>query len=144
MSKPNSTEYSPSVGFWTPWIPTLANISVGAGSVYAIKSVNGKTVNVFIELILGTGFTIGVNPTITGFPSMDGARWASSWLGSGLDVSAGTLYQLRAYGVDANTVRIYHSHSPTSEVTMTVITSADPVLWAVGDILTLSGTYKTT
>src|SRR5262245_14617589 len=53
------------VGAWTTWTPTLANLTLGNGTVTAKYRRLGKTVDYRFKFVLGSTSAVGTSPRFT-------------------------------------------------------------------------------
>jgi hypothetical protein len=127
---------------WATWAPTYNNISVGNGTVVSKFIQVGKTVHFKWVLTFGSTTTYAASQTVS-LPVTAAAGYTNGidilGQGVGYDSSAvAAVPMMAAYnstttfyirGIDLNAV-FYNS------------TSTVPYTWAVGDIISLSGTYE--
>lgn len=142
---PYSKIYIPTVGKWDniSSLLQLNDLSVGAGTVEAQLTRTGQTVSGYMVLTLGAGFSIGTTPTFTLPYPMSHARNANSWTGGIYDTSTGNEYVISGYGVSTTEIEFrHHERGATKNISKVSIGATDPITFAVGDIISLSGTYK--
>mgnify|MGYP001087991457 CR=1 FL=1 len=123
--------------------PTYTNISLGDGSCDCRYTQRYKSIHVEYKITLGTGFSIGANPTLTLPRPLRNTEQVGSFRGMAHDLDADEYFELSA---DANTTTSFiigHIHVDGQEMKSIPITATDPFTFAVGDKITISGTYET-
>ena len=145
MNSPYSKIYVPNVGKWDNISAQLQlnNLSVGAGTVEAQITRTGQTVTGYMVLTLGTGFSIGTNPSfILPYP-LSNAREASGWTGGIFDQTTGDEYVISGYGISTTEIGfIVHEKATQKNIVLISISSTNPHVFIVGDKISLTGTYK--
>lgn len=142
---PYSKIYVPNVGKWDNISSQLQlnNLSVGAGTVEAQITRTGQTVSGYMVLTLGTGFSIGTNPSFTLPYPLSNSREAIGWMGSVYDASTGDEYVVSGYGISTTEIGFrMHEKSVSKNVLLVSLTSTDPIVFTSGDKISLTGTYK--
>lgn len=127
---------------WTSWTPTLANLTLGNGTMTAHYVQIGKTVHYWFEFILGSSSSVGVTGTTTlTLPVAANAGYATqhvigdvALLDSGVAVWRGTL---RATSATVGFINYYNASANQAAITTTV-----PWTWKTGDGIFISGTYE--
>lgn len=145
MSIPYGDHYLPVIGKWIDISSQLQlnNLSYGAGTLEAKLTRNGQTVSGYMVITLGTGFTIGTTPSFTLPYPLSHARNANSWTGGIYDASTGDEYVISGYGISTTQIGFrHHERGATKNITKVSIGATDPIIFAVGDIISLAGTYK--
>ena len=122
----------------TSYTPTLANLTLGNGTLTAKYGQTGKIVTVYFNFTLGSTSSVGSNPSIT------------------LPVSAADIYNtakvfLADYGTvtfwgnawngDATTVYLEVDRADATYLKTAAITSTVPHTWAVNDSIAFTLTY---
>ncbi len=130
---------------WTTWAPTLTNLTLADGTVLAKYRRLGKTVDFRFKFKLGASSAVGTSPMFT-LPAAASAEFVAS---PDFDrIGFGKLFDTSTTAVrDADPILISGSSSiqinhmaagVTTNTTATV-----PWTWAVGDTLSVWGTYYT-
>lgn len=125
---------------WTAYNPTLTasttNPTLGVTTLTGAFMQIGKTTHWRVVITLGTGFAAGSGNYIVSLPA-NSAWGAAEYHGSGLIVNNGAAKPVVVYLNTANSVLMWRAS------TEAVVTSAGPgVAWAVGNIISLGGTYQ--
>jgi len=92
---------------------------------------------------LGTGFSIGANPRVSGLPRFRHNEVVTSFVGEAHDVDLDKFYHVVALADTATSFTLGHGHIVGQVVSNDIIAFDDPFLFAVGDKITISGTYET-
>lgn len=132
---------TPLSGAWTTWTPTLANLTLGNGTVIARFTRIGRTIHFIFVFTLGSTSAVGTAPTFT-LPVTVASHWpAFTQIGTTAmhDVGVGIYNgEVRA---DTSSVagirRIGGSGSASVQITATV-----PFTWTTGDYFASVGTYE--
>lgn len=122
--------------------PILTNFSLGDGSCDCRYTQRYKTIHFNMTFTLGTGFSIGVNPTVAGLPRFRDNETVSSFVGEAHDAD-GKKYTICAIDNDATSFIIGHAHIHGNEISNEVLSATDPFIFVAGDKITISGTYET-
>lgn len=131
---------------WTTWVPTLANLTLADGTVLAKYRRLGKTVDFRFKFKLGASSAVGSAPSFT-LPFAPSVDWGAS---PDFDrVGTGILFDTSATAVRVadpllftapTTVAINHWNATPATAQTTALV---PWTWAVGDTLSVWGTYYT-
>ena len=127
---------------WITYTPTLTNITLGTGSsvVGKYQYVKGD-IDRSVEIVLGTGGSVGTDPTVT-FPVLPATPNPTNrpYAGTILFQDASTLAVVSGTAIFLSPVLrlLYFSGSPSSG---TGITSTAPFTWAVGDFIMIRDQY---
>lgn len=130
---------------WAAWTPTLANLTLGNGTVTARYVRAGNTIVYRFKFKLGSTSAVGVAPTFTlpVAPAADYVSQEDNSLGvvSILD-SGAALYTggLRFDG--GSTVQVFAVGAGGTYAGPVQITSLIPMTWAVSDCIVVNGTYE--
>lgn len=127
---------------WTDWTPTLANLTLGNGSILAQYKQVGYTVHYTLKFILGSTSAVGTSPSFS-LPvtsASDGYASTQDQIGSGQLIDTGTANREAAVLWSNTTTALIWSYSTTGVVTG--ITSTVPHTWATTDVISLSGFYR--
>tara|TARA_R110000803_G_C11943365_1_gene316848 strand:+ start:531 stop:833 length:303 start_codon:yes stop_codon:yes gene_type:complete len=95
-----------------------------------------------LTFILGTGFSIGTNPTVKGLPRFRHASTPNSFMGEAIDINGNT-YQIASIENDAESFILGKSTISGQHLDIEVITATSPFTFVAGDKITISGTYET-
>lgn len=127
------------MGAWESWTPTLANLTLGDGSVNAKFVRYGRTICYRFKFKLGSTSAVGTSPTFTlpvaahaDYVALDGAY------GFGFLRDAGTNSYPAVVRIESATVAGFF----TGASPVTGITSTAPFTWATNDVLFATGTYE--
>lgn len=130
-------------GVWQSYTPTLANITLGNGTVTGTYSQIGKTVTVTIKFVMGSTTVMGTNPTLS-IPVTANAKYATSHM-------VGTLYMedlaTAAYFgfVELNNTSAVTPRSAFISGTKLAdagFSATTPFTWGTGDYFTMTVTYE--
>ena len=130
---------------WAAWTPTLANLTVGSGTLLADYSRSGNTVHYRFKFKFGSGSAVGTGPTFT-LPAAPHASYVSqeddalgvvSLLDSGSNLFVGSL---RYDG--SSVVQIFATLASGTHASIAQITATVPMTWATGDVINVFGTYR--
>lgn len=117
---------------WTSYTPTLANVTLGNGTITGAYTQAGKLIQFRAKLVLGSTSSITGSPTFT-LPVTAFATRLFTWQGVAYDTSASDHHGLTATNTTTTVVFRYNAASLSSTV---------PFTWATGDELYASGTYE--
>jgi hypothetical protein len=143
----DGTAYEPLVGGesydWVSWTPTLANLTLGNGTITARYVVIGKTMHFWVEFLLGSTSSVGSSPTIS-FPSgITSAVPGFPLLGTGTTGNiAGTRWKLVTFQDTSSSFRprveqVNGTYSNIQDVTATI-----PATFVTGSTFSLEGTLE--
>lgn len=122
-----------------PWTATLANLTLGNGTLATTYIQSGKWVDYRFKFTLGSTSAVGTGPTFT-LPVAPHAGYVAftDLLGDGIlrDNSA-LQYRAAAWLTGGSTVQIIHSST-----TLVTITATVPFTWTTPDVLSISGRYE--
>ena len=133
-----------SFGTWTNFTPTWTNFTVGNGTVTAKYVQNGKVVNFWIRVILGSTSSVGdvyVDLPVTA-ASDDAARGANVFVqfeDSGVGPFVGTVHSVQ--GISTK-IRLLTFSTSGSYPAGTVLASTVPFTWTTNDQIFISGNYE--
>jgi hypothetical protein len=122
--------------------PVLTNFSLGDGSCDCRYTQRYKSVHFSLTFILGTGFSIGTNPTIAGLPRFRHAQTPASFMGEARDENGDT-YQIATIPNDATSFILGKSTIQGQHLDIEVLTATSPFTFVAGDKITIAGTYET-
>jgi hypothetical protein len=131
-------------GFWQSWTPTLANLTLGNGTLTSRFTRTGDLVTYLFVFVLGSTSAVGSAPTFTlpvaastAFAMADGLIGISHFLDAGTAVFPSTVTWQ-----SGDRARFQRSTSDTANVTHAAVTATLPFSWATGDTLWATGTYE--
>ena len=129
-------------GDWSPWTPSLTNLTAGSTPVVARYRRIGHTVDWYFRFGFSSGAAVGSNQRFTlpipMHPSIAVAASGFPGEGSLLDTGNARRQPLLVV-VDAQTVEIrFWNSTPTDQV----VTATAPWTWATGDKIDLWGVYE--
>ena len=132
------------LGAWTTWSPTLANLTLGSGSVVATYARVGRIIRFRFQFTFGAGSAVGTNPTFT-LPVAGNAAY-DDYMPIGMaayyDDNAGTLYTGMAHvNADDETVCITFRIGGSGSAGVAVTATA-PFTWTTPDSLSVTGAYE--
>lgn len=131
---------------WQAYTPTLGGTGwvIGSGTRVGYYCQIGKTVHFTIRATFGSGATFGAGrPTLT-LPVTAAAQSGNVDFVTNvayLDDSA-TVRYIGACDFTTTTVDLFVQNAAGTYTTVTGVTSAIPMTWAVNDIIYVSGTYE--
>jgi hypothetical protein len=130
-------------GAWSTWTPTLANMTLGNGTIVARYAEVGKLVVGYFRFTLGTTSTMGTAPSFT-VPVTMNANWTTgvpigpAWM---LDNGTAITYgQCRPTSTSA--AIIYVSNSAGTYLLENNVTATAPFTWASTDQVTVPFFYE--
>jgi hypothetical protein len=136
----NSVDLSNSFGAWLSYTPTwtaaTTNPSLGNGALVGRYIQIGKTVNVFVQLTIGSTTTLGTGGWIFSVPFAAKVPVSMAFLVTMLRSGIGWSYgQTNGgyFGYSDRTAPICNGVS---------VTSAAPFSWSTNDVLAFGGTYE--
>lgn len=133
------------MGPWELWTPTLANLTVGSGTLLAWFARSGRAIDFYIRFLFSTGSAVGTNPTFT-LPVAPHARYSfggldvlgiCSILDNGVGVFGGPVF----WGT-GNTIQPQFWGTAGAAATASSITATAPMTWTTGDRLIVAGRYE--
>ena len=126
-------------GAWTAGSMTLSSATIGNGTLVSRYRIIGKTVDFTFTFTLGSTSAITGASKITGFPAahLQTVEWvAPAHL---LDSSARHFRGIAVADLgSADTWAIFQGESGDGQLSSTA-----PFTWAVGDVISVTGTYET-
>lgn len=133
-------------GNWKSWTPTLANITLGNGSVTAIYTQIGKTVFFRILFVMGSTSAMGTAPTfslpVAGAPQVTSGSSSEpigqAWIE---DTGVRNFQGICTLGSTALTAGFLFLAVSTS-VIASQVTSTAPMTWGTGDSFQCVGSYQ--
>jgi hypothetical protein len=131
-------------GVYRDWTPAYTNLTVGNGTVVARHTQNGNLVDCYYELTFGTTTVMGTNPTIsTPVSAASTYTNATDWVGGLAILDTGTTSYFGV--IRLNTVDRFEPLA--QKITLTYLrierlTSAIPMTWATGDVLSFTATFE--
>jgi hypothetical protein len=132
---------------WTPYTPTLSNLTLGNGTISGRYMGAGKFTTFSVSLTFGSTTSItGSNSTMTLPVTAKAGNWISTDC-AGYDTSANQWYPLAivtagASGGASTTAFLIKLWPTTAGNNIATITSSTPFTWATGDIITVTATYE--
>jgi len=126
-------------GAWTPWVPTLTNITQGSGVVVARYAQLGDIVHYRFKFTFGSGSAMGSSPSIT-LPVAPGSDYLVMAIGHVRILDSGTANYF-GYARLSSGSTIEMTFVGTTDIDST-ITSTAPMTWTTNDVLTCVGTYE--
>lgn len=139
--------YSPLPQGWVTWSPTLANLTVGSGSVTAAYVQFGKTIHYRFAFTLAADSAVGTGPTFTlpTVPITYGQSGTSqapvgtcNYEDTGNNAYAG--YGRIASANNVCTLLVFRGDG--TFVNMSGLTATVPFTWGTGDSMICIGTYE--
>jgi hypothetical protein len=130
-------------GSWTSYTPTLANLTLGNGTLNARYAVVGKTLFFYFQLTLGSTSAVGSGPTISFPAGITSALANNAPFGFGTTSSIGgnryafVLYQNSSSNYSPRVLNASATYIAHESVTATV-----PVTWATGQTMYFNGTTE--
>jgi hypothetical protein len=122
---------------WTPYTPTYANFNPGASVVTARSKKVGKTVQSLGRIVMGAGFAMFGNPTITlPYPA---AHAAGQAIGTVAIVDSGTTIFTGTMTISTATAML-----PIAGISGLGLNTNVPMTWAVNDVLSWAIAYEAT
>lgn len=127
---------------WASWTPTLANLTLGNGTVAATYVQIGKTVHFKWKFTLGTTSAVGTSPTFT-LPvtalaaENERGQFLATYQDTGLSITYG-------YGFIATTTTcgMYCWNASGTYVAAAGVTATVPVTFGSTDVIMVFGTYE--
>jgi hypothetical protein len=146
MNKPFISEYSktPATSSWSNFTLSYTNLSLGtASTTIARQCIIGKRLHIYIQMTVGTSPVISGSPrfTMTGLPNNKYARLGGLFEGVIIQASTGNVYSFCGLSntTTSNLVNVGHRQKSGSDVRFFAITQTNPITFASGDILILTG-----
>ena len=122
---------------WTPWTPTLANMTLGNGTVTAKFRQIGKLVHARFSFVLGSTSTVGTAPTFTLPVTRAALPGTATLFPLGLltayDLSATTGYNGFVDNSSTTTTGLRIANASGTYLTFAAVTATIPFTWATGD-----------
>ena len=125
-------------GGWTSFTPSINNITVGNGTLFANYQIIGKTVNLYFKLTFGTTTSISGVPSF--FLPVAGARSRIGLTGGFID--AGVKGYLAFGEIAGGQLYIYSVESNGTYANYSGMSSTIPFTWAVNDYIEFSVSYE--
>lgn len=124
---------------WVDFVPTLSGLALGNGSMVARFEQKEQTINWKVQIIWGSTTTADTTLKV-GLPVQARSTTGRMPVGSASITDVSTSSRPLYLGVLC-------LNSPTDAIVLlnvnsALITPTDPMTWAVGDILSISGTYE--
>ena len=129
---------------WTSFTPTLANITLGNGTLVASYHRLGRTIHYRVKLTFGTTSAMGTNPTIT-LPVAASATYGAETdtLGMMQIADSGTAdFAGIARLVNTTTVRLMVLGVAGTYANHIGFTALVPMTWTTADSFSVYGTYE--
>lgn len=131
---------------WQPWTPTLANLTIGNGTVAANFVKIGRTVSYRFLFTLGSTSAVGANPTITlpyppvaaGYPGQDPQIGDSAFRDNGVITYRGSM-RWTGTGSVASFITLKSDGTYLSEA---AVSSTAPFTFGTADAIFAWGTYE--
>ena len=131
------------VGPWSPWVPTLTNLTLGNGTQVAIYNRVGPAVDWYWSFTLGSTSAVGSVPTFT-LPFAPSASYTAgnSVMGPASLVDVGILGYPAITYLNSATALKFAPFSASGTFAATVdVTATVPFTWGTGDFMSASGRY---
>lgn len=127
---------------YAPYSPTLTNVTLGNGSVIARYTLTNKTVDFYIQITFGstTAFTASIQATLPPLLPALLTGWTAE--GTAFDTSATAYFGVQGIATNSTTLT-FRALPTTAGSNLVVVNASQPMTWATGDILTISGSYET-
>lgn len=132
-------------GAWTSWTPTLANITLGNGTVVAAYKQVGKTIVAEFVFTMGSSSAMGSAPTFTLPVATLGSRYSSlaSPIGTVVASDAGVnTYAALAFYSSSTVCRPRLINAASTIGVYADISSTSPFTWGTGDQLVAQLMYE--
>lgn len=128
---------------WQSWSPTLANLTIGNGTVKAYYTEVGKTVFCRLYILFGTTTSMGTAPTFT-VPVTANSRYSSQCIGGIIleDASAGSWHGMLSFNASTTVVQISAIAANATYATRTGVTSTVPFTWTTSDYVAATFSYE--
>lgn len=131
-------------GTWNAYVPTWTNVTTGNGTTSAFYKQVGKTVFFRLSFTLGTTSSVGAGQVSVSLPVTSATLTARDLIAQGdaFDTSGGQPYSIRALWVNATTIQAWVDVANATFVNQSALNSSQPMTWATGDMLQLTGFYE--
>lgn len=130
---------------WVAWTPTLANVTVGNGTLTAAYQRVGRWVAFNIKFVFGSTSAMGTGPTYT-LPVTANARYSSAADTYGqttfLDASTGGLFHGRSLRSSTTVGTMFVDLASTTHVNSANVTSSVPFTWTTSDAFVVQGWFE--
>jgi len=132
-------------GAWTTWVPTLTNITAGAGVTTARYRKMGKTLDFRFKFKLGAGSVIGTSPRFSlpfamhaSYVTLEDIITATVML-----YDAGTANYIGSVRViNSTTLELMSINAATAIASEAATTATVPFTWTTNDTMSCSGTVE--
>jgi len=129
---------------WTAYTPTWGasvNPSIGNGTIVGRYKQIGKVVHFTIKLTAGSTTSFGAGTWVLYLP-ITAQSSTYQFVGNVLDSSTGDRYQAIGAGDIQGDTSYFSVLVNSTTASSPLITTGNPMSWASGDTLTISGTYE--
>jgi hypothetical protein len=134
------------LGAWESWTPTLANLTLGNGTVGAKFRRQGRTIHYHFRFTLGSTSAVGTAPTFS-LPVAVSSNYIVQLqthlgLATYRDDSTGVYYQGYVGLSTASVVELVTWLSSGTYPTLAQVQAGTPITWTTSDVIFVSGTYE--
>jgi hypothetical protein len=127
---------------WTPWTPSLANVSVGAGSVQARYRRIGQTCDYVAVLTLGSSASVSTNPAFS-LPFQAASWYVGTFTGIPIGLayyySGSTTRWGMVVNISGTTARLTYANTSNA---LDQIGTSTPWSWSSGHVMAAWGRYE--
>lgn len=127
---------------WTSYTPTLANITVGNGTLVATYLQIGKLIQIRVSFTLGSTSSVSGVPTVSLPVNTNSAYVLYQAVGTSTLLGPSFLYPGTAYWNSSSTVALSYHNPGTGSVIIGNISSTAPFTWGTGHMLSTSFSYE--
>lgn len=132
----------PTHGTWRSWTPTLTNMTQGNGTVVARYMRIGRMITYKFQFTLGNTSSMGTDPVFS-VPVVAAAQGELDMNVTRItDNSPFTRYFGWSVGATTSTIQLGLADNIVGTFSRVSITSTNPMTWASGDFVFVSGTYE--
>ena len=125
-------------GAWTSYTPTLANLTVGSGTMAAAYRRLGNTLDVRFRFVYGVGSAVGSNPTVSlpaGMAFVAGAYGDSVFQVGHIMLTDATTANRSGFITANTTSSVFNLWSMDVNGALVSITSTVPWTWTTNDVI---------
>ena len=128
---------------WQSWTPTLANLTIGNGTLTCAYTQVGKTVLGRFTVLFGTTTSMGTLPTFTLPVTASATTFTGGNQGLAMleDASAGSFLGF-VFATSTTVMGIYSMAAASTYATTANITSTVPFTWATNDYIGATFSYE--
>lgn len=134
-----------SMGAWTAFTPTFANLTVGNGTLTAEYVRSGRTITFYIRFIFGNTSSMGTSPTYT-LPVTAAARYSNNGCdtyGRVILLDSGTAnFDGISLAITTGTGNLLSLDSSGASLKAAGVSATSPMTWTTSDGFTVTGTYE--